>query len=293
MNNHDDEPDDDVVLFEAPPASAEPPGDDATSRRIIDRFLAHPRLSGIGAVASIVALVLAILAATGASSDGGASKTTAGQPVSEAPPKNAVDEIAKRPIWSSPPITYPEANKAVDSKEPLPTAGEEITSAPKAILVTKFASESENSARTENYMGEYYQPVVAVVGKVTNVETLTSKFVGSRDEERSGPYPITQVEFQVVGGDAAVYAEFPEVPVSRNDVLIGVGRVAAIGSTNHNRIKAIYLLGERAEKLEETVDSNALRELYKDARRGVTEEQAEKEKDEKALPHGGGISLFP
>lgn len=288
MNNHDDEPDDDVVLFEAPPASAEPPGDDATSRRIIDRFLAHPRLSGIGAVASIVALVLA---ATGAFSDGGASKTTAGQPVSEAPPKNAVDEIGKRPIWSSPPITYPEANKAVDSKEPLPTAGQEITSAPKAILATKFANEPEHFVRDNPYIEA--ETVVAVVGKIRRVEALTSRFVGGSPEEEggSGLHPITQVELQVVGGGVAAYVEFPEVSVSTDDVLIAIGRVAAIGSTNHNTIKAVYLLAERAEALDATVDSNALRELYKDARRGVTEEQAEK--DEKALPHGGGISLLP
>jgi hypothetical protein len=81
--------------------------------------------------------------------------------------------------------------------------------------------------------------------------------------------------------------------------VIAVGRVAAIGSIKHNTVKAVYLLAGRAEELNAGVDSKVLRQLYEDASRGKTEEQAEREKQEKedeqiarkVVPSKGGTHL--
>ncbi len=210
--------------------------------------------------------------------------------------QSAVDEIARRPLWSSPPITYPEANKAVKSSEPLPRGDETeggaeeprgyvgeggaLTVPPHAILATDLAKEPEKYVRKGEYDFESGLPV-AVVGKVVTVEALTSSFLGSTPTGGSALRPITQVRLEVVEGHNAIYAEFPEAGVARGSVVIAVGRVAAIGSIEHNAVKAVYLLAGRAEELTASVDSKALRQLDEDASRGKTQEQAEHEKQEK------------
>jgi hypothetical protein len=279
--------------------------------RIAGAFLAHPVWGGIGGLVGIAALILTLLALLGVFSGSG-SKGAKGATVT-----SAVDEIARRPLWSSPPITYSEANKAAESHEPLPRgqeieggaeeprgyAGEggALTVPPNAILATQLAKEPEKYVRTGEFEFESGLPV-AIVGKVVRVETLTSDFVGSRPAGGSTLRPITQVRLEVVEGNNATYAEFPEIDVSRGSVVIAVGRVAAIGSIEHNTAKAVYLLAGRAEELNASVDSKVLSQLYEDASRGKTEEQAEHEKQEKEDEQiarkvgpgkGGGISLLP
>jgi hypothetical protein len=126
--------------------------------RIARAFLAHPVWGGIGGIVGIAALILTLLALVGVFSGGG-SKGAGGAAVT-----SAVDEIAKRPLWSSPPITYSEANKAVESHEPLPRGqeveggaeeprgyvgeGGALTVPPNAILATQLAKEPEKYVRT-------------------------------------------------------------------------------------------------------------------------------------------------
>lgn len=226
-----------------------------------------------------------------------------------AEPHSAVEEIAKRPLWSSTPIVYAEANKAVGSEEPLPRGsgaeGESesaLTAPPEAISASKFASEPENYVRSGPYDFEA-GTAVAVVGKVLSAEALTSKYLGAKPEGGSSLRPVTQVKLQVLGGRTAVYAEFPETNATAGSVVIVLGRVAAIGSTERNTVKAVYLLAGQAETLGPAVDSNKLRELYEEAHREKTEAQVEgerREKEEKQLNRAekqtganGGISLLP
>jgi hypothetical protein len=279
--------------------------------RIARAFLAHPVWGGIGGLVGIAALILTLLALLGVFSGNGPKGTQAATVTS------AVDEIARRPLWSSPPITYSEADRAVESHEPLPRGqetegyaeeprgyegeGGALTVPPNAILATQLANESEKYVRTGEFKFESGIPV-AVVGRVLSVEALTSDFVGSRPAGGSALRPVTQVRLEVVEGSNAVYAEFPEIDVSRGSVIIAVGRVAAIGSIEHNTVKAVYLLAGRAEELKASVDSKVLHELYEDANRGKTEEQVEHEKQEKedeqaakgvGTSKAGGISLLP
>ena len=147
--------------------------------------------------------------------------------------------------------------------------------------------------------------MVAVVGKVLSTEALTSKFLGTKPEGGSSLRPVTQVKLQVLEGDNAVYAEFPEDDSTFvGSVVIVLGRVAAIGGTVHNNIKASYLLAQQAETLESSVDSKKLLELYDEARRGKTHRQVEQEREEEVerqltkagreeRTSGGGIPIFP
>jgi hypothetical protein len=282
---------DDVWLFESP----KPPRRSAWQWFKKTFFGTEARR--IASYSVIFSAAVAVILALVFSSGGGTPKSiVVNGHTFTAPPsaESAVDEIAKRPFWSSPPIIFPEANKAVGSEEPLPLSDSSITSAPDAMLATKFATEPEALARPENYLGERRDGVVAVVGKIVNAETLTSTFVHAAGDDSHGLHEVTQVDLQVLDKTLTVYAEFPgEAPSS--GVVIVLGRLAALGSTLHNKVKAAYLLAERADSLNASVDSNTLRELYEDARRGKTEEQARAErlKRETAAAGSSGVSLFP
>jgi hypothetical protein len=72
--------------------------------------------------------------------------------------------------------------------------------------------------------------------------------------------------------------------ISTGEVVIALGRLAAIGETQGNRVTSAYLLAEIAEPIHEAsgLDSMHLRELYMLAKSGTAKK-----------PEGGSVPFIP
>lgn len=238
---------------------------------------------------AVITLVLALVFSTGGNHGqskpiviNGKTVTTVAQP---SVPRDAVEEIAERDIWSSAPVTYPGADEI---SHYTPDAGEGIalpqedeytlTAAPKAVLPTALVEDSH----------QYENGPVLVVGKITGIQTLGSRFLGERgyaEEDAHGPKPVIQVE---LAGHHSVnaYVEFTPLATESapGEVIIALGRLAAVGETRHNTMRSAYFLAKKVETVSSAseLDSIRLRELYTLAK----SDSSEKTK-------GGGFFLLP
>ncbi len=150
----------------------------------------------------------------------------------------------------------------------LPTEqeGEEINQRPDAVLPAELAEER----------GESNDKPILVVGKVRNVQTVASRFLGRRltetEEEGNGEKPVDQLE--LIGTRSAnAYVEYSPVvtKISAGEIVLALGRLAAIGETQGNQVTSAYLIAEIAEPIHEAseLDSVYLRELYKLVKSGA------------------------
>ncbi len=219
--------------------------------------------------AAIVTIVLAVIFSSGGSGKAKPIIVTAGGETvfaaTESPkPKSAVEEIASSDIWSSSPVTYDTANEALKAETTgvgsLPV-GESVTSPPNVVLAATLADATGNPAKS-----------VLVLGKVQEVQTVASRFVGERpsDEGKSKETVKSVVRVELVSNrSTSVYIEFAPPPtISRGNIVIALGRVAAVGETHNDAIRSAYLLTEHVEQLESVneIDSARMRRLYEDLR---------------------------
>jgi hypothetical protein len=186
-------------------------------------------------------------------------------PVSERIPGDAVQEIAFRPFWSSPPAMLRQADRALGaglSPDVLPAS--EITPLKNGPKVVTPAVLAEHSA-------EYEEGQIVLVGKVGREQTVTSRFVGDRPNGRPGPQkPAIQLE--LVGNHRAnTYVEVLNdvlgTPVAPGQIVVMVGRLSNIGETDHEHVKTAAVLAEQVEvvKRPSELDSVHMRQLWKEA----------------------------
>jgi hypothetical protein len=196
--------------------------------------------------------------------------------------------IARRNIWSSPPVTYSEANEAAKrmpysgEEVILPTEqeGETINQRPEAVLPAELAEERRE--------GNSSKPIL-VVGKVSNVQTVASRFLGQSftetEAEGKSEKPVDQLELTGTRSTNAYVECSPVVAkVSTGEIVIALGRLAAVGETHGNQVTSAYLLAELAEPIHEAseLDSVHLRELYRLAKSGATKKR-----------EGGSLPFIP
>jgi hypothetical protein len=273
-----DEADDDATDNPAGDAAA-PTADDATDSRV-DGFLTRadrvlfdtPKRTAltVGVILVILGVILTGLTKPLWESGGSSKAPTVivnGGSVASAPPsaKSAVDEVASRPIWSSAPATYSEANEAVHSKSyeitlPSPTG---LTSGP-----TVYSPDAVAGFRSNEVEGS-----ILVVGKVGAVQTVLSRFLGEQTveeevDETHSAKPTAQLE--LIGSHTEnTYVELDgETPgPSPGEIVVVLGRVAAIGETHGERVKSAYVLAEKSEGIEggTEIDSKKMREAYFEA----------------------------
>jgi len=239
--------------------SASEPNSKTTWQRIRNVFYGtEARRVGFWTViaGAIISLVLVLVFHSG-----NASKPAT---AASAAPKNAVEEIARRNIWTSYPAVFSTANVVAEHKEPNPkTEGgiERLSGGPLILSPAELAQNAET----------HKEESILVVGKVQSVQTVPTQFLQTelgRSEERA-PTTATQVELAGSRNENAYVEIGPggESP-SVGGVIVARGEVAAVGETKGMPEKrSAYLLSEQAEKLdpETNIDSDSMRRYYREA----------------------------